>query len=472
MTARANLVPALLCLALAPIGCGDDSSTPEQAGTDGAPETTTDAGSSGSTDPTTGGDSSSGGVDADITYYEHIRPLLTEHCVACHTEGSIAPFRLDSMEDAMSLAPAIKAVVEARTMPPFGVRADGSCQEYDDPWWLTDDEIAMVSQWVDGGMAAGDDTIEAPEPPELPTLDGETELVGIPEYEPETHEELGFALDDYRCFPIELGLDADRYLVGYDVLADNDALVHHVLGFRVDPGFLTNTEAIAALEGSDEKPGWPCYGAAGEGILPQGVPVTWAPGQGAVNYPEGVGVRFSPGDIMVVQMHYNLLDDGGGLDASQIRMKWADQVDKEGFQVLWDPFLFGSFGGGGDTLPPGQESAKYEWAATFEDMYSFDGLDFEAIDILGIIPHMHEHGRKMAVQIEREDAVECAADVDRYDYNWQRTYFYDTEIQVSGNDTMHVQCDFDTRSAEGPISAGFGTQDEMCLVGLFFTEAE
>jgi Cu2+-containing amine oxidase len=85
---------------------------------------------------------------------------------------------------------------------------------------------------------------------------------------------------------------------------------------------------------------------------------------------------------------------------------------------------------------------------------------------------MHALGRKMAVQIERGDDIECAADVDRYDYNWQRTYFYDGKINVDAGDTMRVQCDFDTRAAEGPVSAGFGTQDEMCLVGLFFTEAE
>jgi hypothetical protein len=458
-----------LCLLLA-AGCGSDPA-PESNGdstdasTGGTSADTTDAAdSSGAADG-----SSSGGVTADVSYYEDIRPLLTQHCVACHTDGSIAPFRLDSYDDVAALAPAIKTVVEARTMPPFGVRADGSCQEYDDPWWMTEEEIATISAWVDGGMAAGDDTIEAPEPPTLPTLEGDTELVGIPDYEPETNEELGFALDDYRCFPIEFDNESDRYLTGFDVIPDNDKLVHHVLGFRVDPNFLNNTDAIEVLEGLDDKPGWPCYGAAGDGILPQGVPVTWAPGQGAVNYPEGVGVRFEPGDIMVVQMHYNLLDEGG-LDASEIRLKWEDEVEKEGFQVLWDPFLFQSFGGGSETLPPGMESAKYNWDATFQEMFSFDGISFPEIDLLGIIPHMHERGRKMSIDIERAEGMECAADVDRYDYNWQRTYFYDAPIHVSAEDRLHVECDFNTEGVSDPVGAGFGTQDEMCLVGLFFTE--
>ena len=36
--------------------------------------------------------------------------------------------------------------------------------------------------------------------------------------------------------------------------------------------------------------GWPCFGAAGDGVDVSGVPVTWAPGQGVVNYPNGMGV--------------------------------------------------------------------------------------------------------------------------------------------------------------------------------------
>ena len=457
----------LVALALA-VGCGSDSAP--EAGDSAEASTGTAADEGSGSDPTAADEGdSSGAVQTDVTYFEDVRPLLTQHCVACHVEGSIAPFRLDTFDDVVALAPAIRTVIEARTMSPFGVRADGSCQDYADPRWMTDEEIATIGAWIDQGMAAGDDTLAAPEPPELPTLEGETELVGIPEYTPVTHEDLGFARDDYRCFPIAFDVDADRYLTGFDVVPDNDAIVHHVLGFRVDPTFLNNADAIETLEALDDEPGWPCYGAAGDGILPQGVPVTWAPGQGAVNYPAGVGVRFEPGDIMVVQMHYNLLEDDAGNDATQVRLKWEDEVETEGYQVLWDPFLIQAFSGGNQTLAPGLESVKYNWDATFDEMFQFDGLSFSEIDILGVIPHMHERGRKMSLQIERNGEMECAADVDRYDYNWQRTYFYEQPIRVDADDTLHVECDFNTMGVSEPISAGFGTQDEMCLVGLFFT---
>lgn len=417
--------------------------------------------------PESGTDSDS--VDDRVAYYEDVRPLLAEHCVACHTEGSIAPFPLDSYEAVLDVAPLVQAVVQARTMPPFGVRADGSCQEWDEPRWLTDDEIETISAWVDQGTMAGDDTIEAPSVPELPTLDGhDVAEVGIPEYRAEGTPELGLEIDDYQCFLIELDLPQDRYLVGFDVLADNDAIVHHVLGFRVDPSFLGNGAAMAELDGQTPEPGWDCFGAAGEGVLPQGVPVTWAPGQGAVEFPHDVGVRFAPGDVLVVQMHYNLLE-AEGTDATRIKLKWADEVQREGFQILWDPFLFASFQGDGATLEPGRPSVQYAWQASFEEMMAFDGLEFDRIDLLGVIPHMHARGQNMSIAIDRGGDSECAADVDRYDYNWQRTYFYEQPISVTKDDALDVVCDFDTSDATQPVAAGFGTQDEMCLVGLFFT---
>ncbi|MBV1859911.1 MAG: hypothetical protein KUG77_15980, partial [Nannocystaceae bacterium] len=159
MIVRAYPTCLLLSLAL-PLACATDDPAPAEGDTEAA-ETTGAGGSEGSESSDTAGESSSGAT-ADVSYYEDVRPLLAQHCVSCHTDGSIAPFRLDTYEDVAGLAPAIKVVIEARTMPPYGVRADGSCQDYDEPRWLTDEEIATISAWVEGGMAAGDDTIEAP----------------------------------------------------------------------------------------------------------------------------------------------------------------------------------------------------------------------------------------------------------------------------------------------------------------------
>ena len=58
----------------------------------------------------------------------------------------------------------------------------------------------------------------------------------------------GAADDDYRCFLVDPELDADRYLVGFEIVPGDQRIVHHVLVFNVDParsgGASTNGDAI------------------------------------------------------------------------------------------------------------------------------------------------------------------------------------------------------------------------------------
>lgn len=95
--------------------------------------------------------------------------------------------------------------------------------------------------------------------------------------------------DDYRCFLLDPDLPADRYVTGFEVLPGNSTLVHHVAVFSVNPeqvvGMgpegepLTNAQVMENLQKAEgARTGWTCFGAAGEGVIPSGLPVTWAPG--------------------------------------------------------------------------------------------------------------------------------------------------------------------------------------------------
>jgi hypothetical protein len=46
-------------------------------------------------------------------------------------------------------------------------------------------------------------------------------------------------------------------------------------------------------------------------------------------------------------------------------------------------------------------------------------------------------------------------------------YFYQQPLVVDGADTLHVTCTYDTTDATEPVLPGWGTQNEMCLMGLF-----
>jgi mono/diheme cytochrome c family protein len=450
MLHRSNL-PMIVLLASLTAACADEDAPP-----------------SGDTEPgsSTGSDESTGDAPRQALYHDDVRPILAQHCVACHSEGAVGPFELDDYDEARAWGPALLESVESRTMPPFSMNNDGSCNTFHDARWLDDDEIDTLAAWALADYPEGDASLPAPAAPALATLDGSVATLSLPEYEPAVAE--GHT-EDYRCFLVELDLDAPAYVTGFDVLPGDPRLVHHVLGFRVDPGFLGNAAQMQALDDLDpDVPGWECYGAAGEDVFPGGVPVTWAPGAGATSYPEGVGVRFEPGDVLVVQMHYDLAH-GGGHDATRVQLELADSVEREALQLLWDPFLFTTqFGGEVPELPPGQEIATYTWDDSIRQMLSFavGDPDFERVEILGIIPHMHQRGLRMSVELQTQAGTQCGADLDRWDFDWQRTYFYEQPLSASIDDVMKVTCEWTTLDDEVPVRPGFGTADEMCLVGL------
>lgn len=86
----------------------------------------------------------------------------------------------------------------------------------------------------------------------------------------------------------------------------------------------------------------------------------------------------------------------------------------------------------------------------------------------GVFPHMHQRGRKLTVElIEGDAAPQCAADVQQWDFDWQLYYFYDQPLPLTTNSKLRITCDYDTRGATEPILPGWGTQNEMCLAGVF-----
>ena len=106
---------------------------------------------------------------AQVTYSEDIAPIIYDHCTKCHREGAIAPFSLESYDDAMSWGSMIEYVTSIKTMPPWS--PDPEYVHFRDENVLSDDEIALITEWVDGGMIQGDPSLE-PDLPEFPKFPG------------------------------------------------------------------------------------------------------------------------------------------------------------------------------------------------------------------------------------------------------------------------------------------------------------
>ena len=410
-----------------------------------------------------------GSTTPRATYHDDVAQIFADHCMSCHVEGGVGPFVLDDPEVARVWGETIAASVTARTMPPFGVNNDGSCNTFQDANWLTDEEIETINAWVEDGMAEGEPPAEELRIPEPPTLVGDDiiELRTPAGYVPVPETYPGGEFEDYQCFLVQPDHTQDRFVVGYDVIPGNAATVHHVLAFEVDPAAFNNGARMAERDAmSPDQPGWDCLSAAGEDVYPEGVPVSWAPGVGAVNVPAGTGIRLEAGHALVIQMHYNLANS---TDAGEtvVQVALQDEVAQEGVQNLFDPFLFESFSTNPTMLPAGQPSVTYSWEAPMNQALFLEAEDRE-IDVYGLLPHMHQRGRTMSIDFEVDGVGDvCGADVDRYDFDWQRNYFLEQPLRMKLSDVMHVTCEWDTTGDTQDIPPGFGTADEMCLVGLY-----
>jgi mono/diheme cytochrome c family protein len=87
------------------------------------------------------------------TYYVDVQPILEKNCVSCHTTGGIAPFSLQTPEDAVKHAAQIGAVVESGYMPPWPPGDDS-------PAYLNERKLGeaskkMLVDWAKAGAPLG-----------------------------------------------------------------------------------------------------------------------------------------------------------------------------------------------------------------------------------------------------------------------------------------------------------------------------
>lgn len=94
-------------------------------------------------------------ITTKLTWTQEISRIVYNRCAGCHREGGAAPMSLITYEETRPWAKAIRDEVLERRMPPWGA-VKGFGQFRDDPS-LTQPEIDMIVNWVEGGAPKGDD---------------------------------------------------------------------------------------------------------------------------------------------------------------------------------------------------------------------------------------------------------------------------------------------------------------------------
>ena len=92
-------------------------------------------------------------ITTKITWAREISRVFSRRCLSCHRNGGPA-FDLSSYQEARPWAEAIKQEVLERRMPPWGaVKGFGDFRDDDG---LSETEIVLISNWVEGGAPQGD----------------------------------------------------------------------------------------------------------------------------------------------------------------------------------------------------------------------------------------------------------------------------------------------------------------------------
>jgi hypothetical protein len=100
-------------------------------------------------------------ITTKLLWTQEISRIVYKHCASCHRQGGSA-MSLMTYEEARPWAKAIRDEVIARRMPPWGaVKGVGAFR--DDPS-LSQIEIDMIVNWVEGGAPRGDDVYLPPAP--------------------------------------------------------------------------------------------------------------------------------------------------------------------------------------------------------------------------------------------------------------------------------------------------------------------
>ena len=101
---------------------------------------------------------------APITWNREISRIVFEKCASCHRDGGTA-FSLMTFQDAQPHASAMKDSVLARRMPPWGaVKGFGT---FKNEQGLTQEQISLIADWVEGGVTRGNNTRALPPTPKF-----------------------------------------------------------------------------------------------------------------------------------------------------------------------------------------------------------------------------------------------------------------------------------------------------------------
>jgi hypothetical protein len=355
-----------------------------------------------------------------VTWTRDVAPIVWKSCTSCHRAGEVAPFALQTYIDVKKRARDIVTVTRARTMPVW--KPEQGFGEFAGERRLTDEQIATIKAWVDGGCLEGDAADLPPEPkfPEGWTL-GEPDLVVKME---EAYMVPAEGRDVYRNFVIPLDLAEDRYVRAVEYRPGNKKVVHHALMF------LDTTGESRRKDEQDKAPGFSGFGL-GLGAFSGGGLGGWAPGGLTQPLPNGVGKQVKKGSDLLLQLHFH---PSGKAEKEQSTIGLYFCKEKPAKLIAMVPMADRKI-----DIAPGDKSYRVEQSFTAP-------VD---VEIIGLTPHAHYLAKEMKVWAEKDGKEIPLVWIKDWDFDWQEQYQFKTPVKIARGTKVSMVYTYDN-SAENP----------------------
>jgi hypothetical protein len=382
-----------------------------------------------------------------VTWWQDVQPIVAVKCQLCHAEppqfGAPRPFV--SYEDTQGTHPTentpLYDVMAFRINAPNGRMPPPSQPQ------LTDEERRIITLWAEIGAPEGtppvsrDGGVGTPRDGGMGGPDGGTpgrnvtrtmDIVATQPNSPDPYR-LPQRSTNYVCWAVTVppGNGNQEYMFRFEPLIDNTAHTHHTLLFK-------NT-------GSPEQEGVP-FGCT-DTIQPNRTMIAgWAPGRTADEIPAGAGVPITPGDQLVLQVHYDSVMDGNQTDQSGVRVFFTDDSNLEEAGMLWCGKIWFN------PLNGPNETRTHTWTVS-QDLTAF-----------AVFPHMHQVGTSILLEVQRggSGAWTRLVDIPAWDFNDQPNVPIPAAEQlIRQGDRLRTTCTWNTQGRSVPF--GEASDDEMCF---------
>ena len=334
-----------------------------------------------------------------VTFSKNVAPIFQEKCQNCHRAGQIAPMSLVTYEETRPWAKAIKQRVVTRQMPPWHMDKTVGIQQFQNDFSLSDEQISIISRWVDAGAPQGDPK-DMPAPKQWPKDDGwqlAKEFGRDPDLvlKSEAYTMPAKGQDVWFKPLTAIPITEPRWVRAVEIrpaTPEGRKITHHALAYlqQEEPG--TNT-----------------------GLVSQGLLMEWAVNKNYDIYRPNTGKLIVPGARIWWEMHYHAVGEQI-TDHVELAVYFypKDQEPKYRTYLTAFPATPGSAAMGQLDIPPNSiaESEGYTALRAPARLENFQ-------------PHMHLRGKAMLIEALLPNGTKRTLSyVDHFNFNWMTNYIY------------------------------------------------